>query len=320
MIMTEYTERDSLVDSFCQLSSGIRLCYRTYGREEGIPLLLIAGLGLQLTSWSSRLIRGLVNRGFKVIVFDNRDVGRSSTVEASPPSFFKQLFRLTAGCPYDLEDMTMDTVGLLDHLAIARIHVVGMSMGGMIAQTLTAKYPLRVTSLTSIFSTTGARKVGQPASSTLMRLARRAPRTREQAVASYVSLMRHIGSSRYSMPDAELRLYAGNAWDRGNGSKDSAGVARQIGAILKSGDRTTQLQDIHAPALVIHGDQDRMVAHSGAEACVQAIQGARLITIPGMGHYISDEVSPYLTDLISGHAIRSSEQDNKTGFTRGSLI
>lgn len=296
-------------DAFCQLPHGIRLCYRIYGAENAVPLLLIAGLGLQLTSWPSTLIQGLVDSGFRVIVFDNRDVGRSSRVNAKAPNIFQQLFRLTADCPYELGDLALDTLGLLDHLAISKVHLVGMSMGGMIAQTLAAQYPSRVISLTSIFSTTGSHRVGQPASSTLWLLAKPAPRTRERAVARYVNLMRHIGSRRYSMPDYELHDYAAQAWERGNGAEDSAGVARQVGAILKSGDRTAQLRRIHAPTLVIHGEEDRMVAYSGGQASTDAIRGAHLITIPGMGHYIAQDVSPYLVDLIRGHARRSVELD-----------
>lgn len=286
-------------DQFCPTPSGLRLCYRTYGSAAGAPLLLIAGLGLQLISWPSGLIDGLVDRGFWVIAFDNRDVGLSGRVAAKPPGLFKQLLRLTKDSPYDLGDMTADTLALLDHLQIDRAHLVGMSMGGMIAQTLAARYPQRVRSLTSIFSTTGARNVGQPAASTLWRLLKPAPRNREAAVARFVNVMRHIGATAYPLPENDLRHYASQAWDRGQGLKDSASVARQIGAIMKSADRTAEVRRIHAPTLVIHGDIDRMVAPSGGKATAQAIPGARLVTLPGMGHSIPDGVVPALLDLIT---------------------
>ena len=303
--MTNIHEMTASLEQFCETATGMRLCYSSHGDVHGQPMLLIAGLGLQLTSWSPLMLSGLVRRGFRVIVFDNRDVGRSSRVAAPPPGLWHQFFRLPAPGAYDLSDMAKDALALLDHLGIERTHLVGMSMGGMIAQTMAFLSPQRVISLTSIFSTTGARDIGQPALSTLLRLIKRQAKSRDEAVLRNLSLMRHIGSTRYAMAEQKMRVHAELAWARGNGISAHEGVARQIGAIFKSGDRSAQVRAITAPTLVLHGDQDLMVAHSGGQATAAAIAGADFITIGGMGHYLPDGVMPVLLDLIGGHARRS---------------
>lgn len=167
--MSVYAQ-NTIEDKFCDVSTGMRLCYRTYGPDDGEPLLLIVGLGLQLTAWPISLINNLIQCGYKVIIFDNRDVGRSSRVSQRPPNLLRQLIRRPESSAYDLQDMAQDVIGLLDHLCVTRAHVVGMSMGGMIAQVIAAQYPQRIKSLTSIFSTTGALNVGQPALSSLLML------------------------------------------------------------------------------------------------------------------------------------------------------
>ncbi len=301
-------EFDNGEDQFCDAPTGYRLCYRVHGHARGEPILLIAGLGLQLTYWSPRLIDGLVERGFRVITMDNRDAGRSSRAPHKPPSLWRQLTKRPGARAYTLEDMARDTKGVLDHLEVPRVHLVGVSMGGMIAQVLAAQHPDQTASLTSIFSTTGAGNVGQPAGSTLLKLAKAPPRGREEAVGRYLQIMEHIGSTAYPMNEQALRAYATQAWNRGAGEHAHEGVARQIGAIMKSGDRTAQVRLIKAPTLVVHGDLDRMVAHSGGVATANAIDGADLITIRGMGHFIADGVVPLLTDLIDGHARRSVER------------
>lgn len=178
-------------------------------------------------------------------------------------------------------------------------------MGGMIAQTLAARHPTRVRSLTSIFSSTGARRAGQPAMSTMLKLARKPAQTREDAVTHHLELMRHIGPSAYTMDEHVERDYIADAWLRGAAEKTHEGVSRQMGAIIKSGNRTLALARIHAPTLVIHGDKDPLVAPSGGRATAKAIPGARLVTINGMGHYLADGMIPHLLDLFSGHARRS---------------
>jgi len=288
-------------EQFCDLAGGMRLCYRVRG--NGPPILLIAGLQLQLHSWPVAMADGLVERGFSVITFDNRDVGRSSRIGIAPSSKLQLLLRRARTQDYDLTAMAADAAGLLEYLRLGPAHVVGMSMGGMIAQTLAATRPDLVRSLTSIFSTTGARRVGQPALASLLRLLQGPPRTREAAVQRFVDSMRAIGGRDFPIDAAALADYAGKAWDRGGPDRD-AGVVRQITAIVKSGDRTAMLRRITAPTLVVHGDRDPMVHPSGGRATAAAIPDARLVVIPGMGHDIAPGVVPRLLNLICDNAAR----------------
>jgi pimeloyl-ACP methyl ester carboxylesterase len=209
---------------------------------------------------------------------------------------------------YSLEDMAGDTISLLDHLGIARAHLVGMSMGGMIAQAIAAQHAERVASLTSIFSTTGHRRVGQPALSTLWRIARApSPRTQDEAVRRHADMMRHIGDPASADIEREWRDYARSAWERGGQRANASGIARQIGAIYRSGDRTPQLRKIEVPTLVLHGDVDRMVSPTGGRATADAIAGARLVVVPGLRHQIDEAGSASLTEQIIGH-LRSVQE------------
>ncbi|WP_175850930.1 alpha/beta fold hydrolase [Burkholderia cepacia] len=308
---------EAIQDAFCDLPGGVRLCYRTYGPDDGEPLLLIAGMTLQLTFWPPALIGALIQCGYRVIVFDNRDVGRSSRIARPGPSVLRQFLRVPVKDGYDLEDMAQDTIGLLDSLKVARAHVVGMSMGGMIGQVLAARHPQRVLSLTSIISTTGARNVGQPAMSSMLMLTAPPPRTREAAVEQYSRIMAHIGTQTYPADDAARRAYAAQAWDRGQQARDHESTTRQIGAIIKSGDRTEEIRRIRAPTLVVHGDRDLLVAPSGGVATAAAIPGADMVTVRGMGHDIPDGVVPLLTSLIDGHirhrATRAAAEPERVG-------
>ena len=290
-------------DQFFTTSDEVSICYRHFG--QGIPLVLVAGLGLQLHYWSPVLIDGLVARGFQVIVLDNRDVGRSSRIKGKPPTLLEKLRGKTPNNPYDLNRMAQDVVELLDHLKIEKAHFTGMSMGGMIAQTISANHPERVKSLVSIFSTTGNKKIGQPIWSTMMKLAEPPSKTQKAYIKHYIDFCKHIGSTDYDMHADTQTAYASLAWERGSGKQIGPGVGRQIGAILKSGDRTEQLKKIKAPTLVIHGDKDNIVDVSGGYATAKAIKDAKLILMAGMGHFIAHEVSPYFVDLIAGHALRA---------------
>ncbi|RAV08939.1 alpha/beta hydrolase [Mycolicibacterium sp. GF69] len=294
----------SVTDRFCLLGTGNRVCYRTSGDPTGQLLILIAGLTLDLTSWPMAMVDGLVDRGFYVIRLDNRDVGRSTWATTKPPGLLRQLLGRPRRDGYDLDDMAADTVGLLDHLGVERAHIVGMSMGGMIAQTVAARYPDRVASLTSIFSTTGAARVGQPALSTRRLFARPAARTREQFIARHVDLMRHIAGLGFPLDEAAAVDYAAGAWERGPGPIAGSGVARQINAILKSGDRTEELRNVTAPTAVINGDHDLIVHPSGGRATAAAIPGAHHVTIAGMGHDIAAGVVDRIVDLIARTAHR----------------
>lgn len=285
-------------DRFCELPTGVRLCYRVTGDEAGEPVLLIAGLGLQLTSWPKTMVDDLKSRGYRLITLDNRDVGRSTKVAAPPPAVWRQALRKPRPDAYDLNDMAADTIAVLDHLGVASAHVVGMSMGGMIAQQIAAWHPQRVRSLTSIFSTTGAAKVGQPKLLTMLRLMAPPARTKEQFIARYHGMIKHIAGTVHAINHDEVLSYAAQAWERGDGATAHEGVARQIGAIFKSGDRTQQLGRIQAPTLVIHGDSDPLVQPSGGTATAAAVPGAQHVIIAGMGHYLADAVVPRIVGLI----------------------
>jgi pimeloyl-ACP methyl ester carboxylesterase len=277
---------------------GITLCAQRFGDPAAPPLLLISGLGQQLIAWPTALCEQLAERGLQVIRFDNRDVGRSTRASVPPPKPQQLLTRRFAPGQYTLADMARDTAGLLDALELDNVHVAGRSMGGMIGQTLAARHPRRVRTLTSIMSTTGARRVGRPALSTWRLMLGKPSKERAESVERAVVLWRHIGSHGYPFDEAEVRALAGLAFDRGH---DPAGVARQLAAIIKSGDRTRELRSIGVPTLVVHGDRDRMVAPTGGGATAAAIPGARQVTIAGMGHDLPAGAWPRLVELIAGH-------------------
>ncbi|MCP2281001.1 alpha/beta fold hydrolase [Nocardia amikacinitolerans] len=294
-----------MTDQTCDAGRGITLCFRTYGDPADEPLMLVAGLGLDLTAWPVGIVDGLTRNGFHVVAFDNRDAGASTRMATPPPGLLRQLCARPRPDAYDLGDMAADTLALLDHLEIGRVHLVGMSMGGMIAQTLAARYPHRVRSLTSIFSTTGDRHVGQPARSTLLRLLRPPVRTVERSVARYVSMLDHIASATYPYDRAREEAWATELWYRsgvGASGQHQESTARQISAIQKSGDRTDEVRTIAAPTLVVHGDRDLMVHPSGGEATAATINGARHVVIAGMGHHLPPGLDQRLVELITDHA------------------
>ncbi|WP_067835251.1 alpha/beta fold hydrolase [Nocardia lijiangensis] len=278
---------------------GVRLAYQRLGDPEGTPLVLIAGLGQQMHAWPDGLCRLLTERGYSVLRFDNRDVGESTHGTFPPPSSLDFLRKRWHPAQYELRDMAADTIGLLDALDLDVVHLVGMSMGGMIAQTVAARHPQRVASLTSLMSTTGAPRVGRPALSTWRRMFGRPPRTRDEHVDAAVRMFRHIGSAGYPFDEAAVREAAAITWDRD--PRPAAGVGRQLAGILLSGDRTRELAAVTAPTLVLHGDRDLMVAPTGGAVTARAIAGARLHTLTGMGHDLPEGVWPTLADLIDDH-------------------
>ena len=281
----------------------MKLCCRVDGDPAQPAIVLIAGLAQQLNVWPERFVAALVEHGHRVVRFDNRDVGRSSRAAAPAPTPLQIARRRFNPAQYTLADMAQDTVGLLNSLEIDAAHLVGMSMGGMIGQTVAARNPDRVLTLTSIMSSTGGRKVGRPAPSTYRRMLARPATKREVAAERTVAMMRHIGSHGFPYDDAFVRAVALEAWDRAGGA-NPAGPARQVAAIIKSGDRTAEVRRIAAPTLVIHGDRDRMVHPSGGRATAEAIPGARLLTIPGMGHDLPEGAWPRLAEAITEHTRR----------------
>jgi pimeloyl-ACP methyl ester carboxylesterase len=308
---------EAAVDQFARTASGTRICFRDNGSRDDPAILLVAGLGEDQTFWGDSFVACLVARGYRVITIDNRDVGRSSFATTPPPAIWRQALGRPRPDGYSLADMAGDCVGVVDHLGIERVHLVGRSMGGMIAQTIAATEPERVLSLTSIYSTTGSTKVGQPARSTIWKLVL-APgaRTRTDAVRAHLRITQHIDGTAYPMDDAEEAAIAARAWDRCAGDA-AAGVARQIQAIQLSGDRTGQLRTISAPTLVIHGNRDLMVAPSGGRATADAIPAAQHVVIPGMGHHIPEALVDPITRCISGHADRVGAGAPAVEISRG---
>jgi pimeloyl-ACP methyl ester carboxylesterase len=285
------------------VSTGITLEYEVHG--EGDPLLLVMGLGGQLVAWPATFIAGLVDRGFQVITFDNRDIGLSTKIDAAPPTKTQtamfSISRRFAKSAYLLSDMAKDAVGLLDALDIERAHVVGMSMGGMIAQTMAIEHPSRVRSLTSIMSTTGNPRVGRPKTSVLLRAGKLTRGSRETFPDRQAALFKLFSGSLYD--ELEIREVAKLSVER-NFTPD--GTARQMAAIMASPDRTPLLKKLNVPTLVVHGLEDGLVQPSGGYATTKAIPGARLLAFPDMGHNLPQARIPEILDEIKRNTLRAS--------------
>ncbi len=277
---------------------GIRICAEAFGDPADPPVLLVMGLGMQMVHWPLPLIAALVERGLFVVRFDNRDRGRSTHMPIAPPSRTRLLTRRFGSEQYTLADMARDTAGLLDALELDSVHAVGVSMGGMIAQTLAASWPRRVRSLVSIMSTTGSRRAGQPKPHVLPLLLKPAPRERDAFVVHQLAILTAIGAPGDVLDTPEGRAFVADTHDR---DPDVRGTGRQLAAILASGDRTQALHAIAAPTLVIHGDSDPLISPSGGRATAKAIPGARLTIVPGMGHGLPERLWPELVELIAGH-------------------
>jgi pimeloyl-ACP methyl ester carboxylesterase len=278
-------------------ANGVTLCHETFGDLSGRPLLLIMGLAAPMIWWDDEFCEGLAARGFRVIRFDNRDVGRSSRMagRANLPRAY-----LLRSAPYTIADLADDADGLLDALGIKQAHVAGASMGGMIAQTLAIRRPERVLSLTSIMSTTGNRLVGRPSlrAATMMLAAQ--PRTREEYVALLLKTFRLIGSPGYPFDEDRMRERAERTFDRG---VHPGGAIRQLAAIVSTRDRTSALRRLNVPSLVVHGTHDPLVHVSGGRATARALR-ADLDAIPGMGHDLPREAWPRVIDGITRIADR----------------
>jgi pimeloyl-ACP methyl ester carboxylesterase len=285
------------------VSTGITLEYEVHG--DGDPLLLVMGLGGQLVAWPATFVAGLVDRGFKVITFDNRDIGLSTKIDAAPPtktqSAMFSISRRFAKSAYLLSDMAKDAVGLLDALNIERAHVVGMSMGGMIAQTMAIEHPSRVRSLTSIMSTTGNPRVGRPKTSVLLRAGKLTRGSKETFPERQAALFKLFSGSLYD--ELEIREVAKLSVER-NFTPD--GTARQMAAIMASPDRTPLLKKLNVPTLVVHGLEDGLVQPSGGYATTKAIPGARLLAFPDMGHNLPQARIPEILDEIKRNTLRAS--------------
>ena len=283
-------------------ANGIEIAYETFGDRSGRPLVLVMGLATQMLAWHDDFCGALVDRGFFVVRFDNRDVGLSTHLHDAPaPDVMAAFAGDFSSASYSLEDLADDTAGLLDALSIDSAHVVGASMGGMIAQTLAIRHPSRVRSLVSIMSTPSP-KVGGATQEALGVLLAAPATNREEAVERALATYRVIGSPAYPTDEEWLAGVAGESYDRGY---DPVGVARQLLAIHASGDRTEGLGAVDVPTLVIHGADDPLVQLPGGEATAKAVPGAELMVLDGMGHNLPRELWPQIVDGIARVADRA---------------
>ena len=290
-------------------ANGIELHYEEHGNPSDPAMLLIMGFGAQLTLWPDELVEALASEGFRVIRYDNRDIGLSHKFDGvKAPGLVKMTLMsklgLTPRVPYTLADMAADGVGLLDALGIDRAHIVGASMGGMIAQHLAAKYPGRCLSFTQIFSTTGDPKLPAAKKEALQALVTRPKSDAEDALVEHgIMLARTIGSPAYPSPEDRLRERTLTSVRR---SFYPQGPTRHLSAIVADGDRSAMLRDISVPTLVLHGEDDPLVPCEGGRATAECIPGAKLKTIPGWGHDLPLELVDDLARDIADHAKNSA--------------
>ncbi len=277
-------------------ANGISIEYDTFGDASNPSILLVMGFASQMTMWAPEFCEQLAARGFQVIRFDNRDIGLSTKLDdAPPPDLGKAFAGDFSSASYTLWDMADDAMGLLDHLGIAKAHIVGASMGGMIAQAIAIKHPVRVLSLTSIMSTTGDPNVGQPTPEAMAALMSPPATNRQEAIERGQATWKIIGSPAYPTPPEVVAERIGSDFDR---AYHPPGVARQLLAILATGDRTEALRKLDVPTLVIHGENDPLVTVSGGKATAEAIPGAKLLTFPGAAHDFPPELYGAWIDAI----------------------
>ncbi len=286
-------------------ANGISIEYETFGDPAKPALALIMGLGAQMIFWQEDFCRQIMERGFHVVRFDNRDCGLSRHFqELGIPDVGAAMTASLSGepvpaPPYTLRDMAADVVGLLDALDIERAHVVGASMGGMIAQAVAIEHPSRVHSMTSIMSTTGNREVPPATPEAMTALLTPSPSDRAEFIDHMVKTFRIVGSPGFEFDEASFRDRVGRAFDR---SYDPSGVARQLVAVLADGDRKERLRGVRVPTLVIHGKNDPLVPVEGGIDTADAVPGARLLVIEGMGHDLPRGAWPQIIGAIASLA------------------
>ena len=290
-----------MAEQHCRVGE-IDICYETFGDPGDPAMLLIMGLGTQMVAYHDAFCQQLAERGFFVIRHDNRDIGRSTHLDGARIPSLAQLLKRDRRSPYTLADMAGDSVGVLDCLGIEKAHIVGTSMGGMIAQTIAIRSPERTLSLVSIMSNTGDFFHGQPALTMYAVLLKPSPRERDGFIEHAVEMFSKIGGTGFPPEVEDLREIASLSYDRGH---DARGSQRQLWAIVADRDRAPELRKLTVPATVIHGAQDKLVRPSGGRATARAIPGARLVEIPGMGHGLPRGAWPAIIGAIADTAARA---------------
>lgn len=293
-------------------ANGIHIAYDEVGDPRDPAIVLIMGLGTQMIAWPPPFCQALAERGFRVVRFDNRDIGLSTKFDKAAPvdvpaAFARAMIGQAVDAPYKLDDMAADAIGLMDALGIDRAHIVGASMGGMIAQIVAARYGDRARSLVSIMSSSGAPDLppAKPEAIAALLAPRPDASDRERVIAHGMGVYRVIGSPGFPTPEAELRAKVEQATDR---SYYPAGVARQLVAILASGSRADLLRTIATPTLVLHGADDPLVPVEAGRDTARRIPGARLQIIPGMGHDLAPGLVPILVDSIASHCLAADRR------------
>jgi pimeloyl-ACP methyl ester carboxylesterase len=289
-------------------ANGIEICYEIFGDAEAEPMLLIMGLGAQMIHWDDDFCRQLAARGFRVIRFDNRDIGKSSKLTGGKRLSAVELLKLKflkipVTAPYKLSDMAQDVIGLMDTLRIKSAHLVGVSMGGMIAQEIAITFPERVRSLISIMSTTGNPKIPPPTREATAVLMAPPPATEEEYYARFAHTWKVLRVGSFPEDEALDRSRAERTFARG---LNPAGVGRQLRAILASGSRKERLRLVKAPTLVIHGTVDPLVRPEGGKDTAASIPGAKLLMVEGMGHALPIPMWPQIIDAIDKFAHAAS--------------
>jgi pimeloyl-ACP methyl ester carboxylesterase len=285
-------------------ANGIAIEYESFGRESDPAILMIMGFAAQLTMWPVAFCKGLAERGFRVIRFDNRDIGKSTHLaNLGTPNVPEAMMKMMSGqpvtAPYQLDDMAKDSVSLLDALGIANAHIVGASMGGMIAQLVAAKHPKHTRSLVSIMSTTGNRSLPQAKPEAMAAITvPPASDSREDRIAAGMKAWRVIGSPGFPATDDELRESVTESVDRV--PYDPAGVARQLLAIVAAPPRNDMLKNVTCPALVIHGADDPLVPVVGGKDTAASIPGCKLVIVPGMAHDFTEALVPIYLEHVGG--------------------
>ena len=296
-------------------ANNIRLAYEEFGAQENPVIVLMMGLGTQMIGWPIALCEGLADRGFRVIRFDNRDIGLSEKMEnAHIPQaaslMLRSKLRLPIDVPYTLTDMAKDMVGLLDALDIKQAHLVGASMGGMIGQIVAAKFGERLLSFTSIMSSSGNPRIPLAKPEVVLSMAKRSLGIEKVSLENTMAFWRKIGSPGYQPSDEVLKAKILNSYHRSNYPQ---GYARHMAAVLANGSRVKLLKKITTPTLVIHGRDDALVSVEGGIDTARHISGAKLEIFDGMGHDLPAALLPRFTDLIVAHAEQNQRWHGQPG-------